>query len=156
MILLVGLASAAPVQLNTATAEQLEALPLVGPQKAALWLEWRAVRGPCTTLDELRDLPGFGLATVEALRPVAICGEPSSEPAPAAPAPDLLRPVTVDINGANEKQLLELPGLAPDLAPAIIEYRDLHGPFESCDTLVRVPGIGPATVAAMGSVCVAL
>ncbi|MCB9697815.1 MAG: helix-hairpin-helix domain-containing protein [Alphaproteobacteria bacterium] len=156
MIWLIGLAAAAPVQLNTATAEQLEALPLVGPQKAALWLDWRAIRGPCTSLDELRDLPGFGLATIEAIRPLAVCGEPSSEPAPPAPAPVLLRPVTIDVNGANEEMLRQLPGLAPDLAPAIIEYRDLHGPFDSCDMLIRVPGIGPATVAAMGSVCVAL
>lgn len=158
ILLAASRALAAPVDLNTATAEELDALPLMGPIRSALWIEWRTERGGCTAVDDLRDLPGFGLATVEALRTTAVCGS-HPDAAPGAAALEVaasLRPITVDINGAGLDQLRMLPGLPPDLAPAIVEYRELHGPFESCDTLVRVPGIGPATVAAMGTLCVAL
>ncbi len=156
---LATLAAAAPVTLNQATREELDALPMLGGQKADLWLEWRATRGPCTSLDELRDLPGFGAATVAALKQVTSCG-PVDPPPPAAEeepsAPILLRPRTIDVNGASVELLRELPGLPPALAEAIVADRERNGPYESCGALVRVSGIGPATVAALSPVCVAL
>ncbi|BAU57263.1 helix-hairpin-helix domain-containing protein [Halorhodospira halochloris] len=53
----------------------------------------------------------------------------------------------VDINSANAAELTTLTGVGPTLAEAIIEHRDLHGPFNSADDLTKVSGIGPATIA---------
>lgn len=53
----------------------------------------------------------------------------------------------VDINSADEAELTTLTGIGPTLAEAIIEHRELHGPFENAQDLTRVSGIGPVTIA---------
>jgi|TARA_B100000809_G_scaffold230259_1_gene244451 competence protein ComEA len=50
------------------------------------------------------------------------------------------------INRADAEQLQSLPYIGPKMAAAIIEYRQVHGPFSSVDDLNRVSGIGVATV----------
>jgi competence protein ComEA len=52
----------------------------------------------------------------------------------------------IDINHADEAQLLLLPGVGPALARRIVAYRNANGPYESIDTLNAVSGIGPKTV----------
>lgn len=53
----------------------------------------------------------------------------------------------VSLNSADVRALESLPGIGPSLAAAIIAYREEHGPFQSVEELVKVPGIGPATLA---------
>lgn len=50
----------------------------------------------------------------------------------------------VDLNRAGVDQLEELPGVGPATAAAIVEYRERNGPFATVDDLESVPGIGPA------------
>ncbi len=57
------------VNLNTATAEQLETLPEVGPVTAAAIVAWREERGGFTSVDELIDVDGIGEKTLETIRP---------------------------------------------------------------------------------------
>lgn len=52
----------------------------------------------------------------------------------------------VDINQASEAELLALPELGPLAAKRIVEYRTRNGNFAEVDELMRVPGIGPATL----------
>jgi competence protein ComEA len=52
----------------------------------------------------------------------------------------------LDLNSATASELEELPGIGPKLARAIVAYREEHDPFRSVDDLLRVPGIGPATL----------
>lgn len=52
----------------------------------------------------------------------------------------------VDVNTASQAELMALPELGPQTAKSIVEYRDLHGPFQTVDQLLRVPGIGNATL----------
>lgn len=49
----------------------------------------------------------------------------------------------VDINGADQNALDQLPGIGPAKAKAIVQYRQEHGPFQSVEALDAVPGIGP-------------
>ena len=63
-------APAAPVNLNTATAEQLDALPGVGPVTAAAIVAWRAANGRFTSVDQLAEVDGIGPARLEKLRPL--------------------------------------------------------------------------------------
>jgi competence protein ComEA len=65
-----GGAPAGPVDLNTATAEQLEALPGVGPATSKAILTYRANHGRFRSVTELLEVPGIGPAKLEALRPL--------------------------------------------------------------------------------------
>ena len=56
-----------PLNLNTATQEELESLPGIGPSKAADILAYRDVNGPFATLEDLANVSGIGEATIENL-----------------------------------------------------------------------------------------
>lgn len=51
----------------------------------------------------------------------------------------------VNINTATLEQLDTLPGIGPITAQDIIDYRAAHGPFDSIEHLIDVPGIGQMT-----------
>jgi len=57
-----------PVHLNTATLEQLDTLPGIGPVTAQKILDWRQSHGAFTSVDDLDAVPGIGPARLEQLR----------------------------------------------------------------------------------------
>lgn len=59
---------AALVDLNTATAVELDALPGIGPVTAAKILSWRAANGRFNSVEELTEVPGIGPAKMAELR----------------------------------------------------------------------------------------
>lgn len=54
-----------PINVNGATSEQLQAVPGIGPAKAASILAWIRENGPFRCLEDLQYVPGIGPATVE-------------------------------------------------------------------------------------------
>ena len=52
----------------------------------------------------------------------------------------------IDVNQANEMELIHLPGIGPTLAQRVVANRKAQGPFESVEDLRRVRGIGPKLV----------
>jgi competence protein ComEA len=58
------------LDLNTATQQQLDALPGVGPVTAAAIVAWRQANGKFTSIDQLADVDGIGPARLEKLRPL--------------------------------------------------------------------------------------
>lgn len=56
------------LDLNSATAEQLDELPRIGPATAAKIVDFRTTHGPFRSVDQLLDVPGIGEATLAGIR----------------------------------------------------------------------------------------
>ena len=61
-------APSGPVSLASATIEQLDELPGVGPVTAQKIVDWRQTHGPFASVDDLDQVPGIGPARIEQLR----------------------------------------------------------------------------------------
>jgi competence protein ComEA len=63
-----SIAPAGPVNINSATAAELETLPGIGPTTAAAIIAHRDLHGPFASVDELGNVAGIGPAKLAALR----------------------------------------------------------------------------------------
>ena len=63
---------APPVDLNTATAEQLDALPGIGPVTAEKIVAYRTAHGPFRSLAALDAIPGIGPTRIENLKGLVV------------------------------------------------------------------------------------
>ena len=64
----VGTAVASVVSLSSATVEDLDELPGVGPITAQKIVDYRAEHGPFASVDDLDAVPGIGPTRIEQLR----------------------------------------------------------------------------------------
>ena len=159
------------VDVNTATLEELDRLPGIGPVKARAILDERNANGPFVSVEDLERVKGIGPATVKKLAPLVVVGSPpvAKEPPKEAPKPpppptprkkSRPRPpvVTVELdpaldqespegklnlNFATAAELQELLGVAPNDAKAIVGWRRKKGAFRSITDLGKVPGLSP-------------
>ena len=67
-----GSSPTAPVDLNSASAEQLDALPGIGPATAAKIVAFRQEHGPFHTVDDLDAVPGIGPSRIDQLKGLVI------------------------------------------------------------------------------------
>jgi len=63
-----------PVDVNSASAEELEKLPGIGPKTAQAVVEDRERNGPFRSVDDLGRVKGIGPKKLEALRPLVTAG----------------------------------------------------------------------------------
>lgn len=150
------------IDVNTASVDELDRLPKVGPAVAQRIVDRRTSRGPFRTLADLDSVPGVGPAMLAAARPHV-----NLRPAPVAPstrgsfqsaasvadwdrspervtkAPPASSDALVNVNTASVQELMTLPNVGEVLAKRIVERR----PFRSLDEMAdRVPGIGESTL----------
>jgi len=67
-----GSSPSAPLDLNTATLEQLESLPGIGPVTAQKILDYRQAHGAFHSVNELQGVPGIGPAHMAQLKGLVI------------------------------------------------------------------------------------
>ncbi len=75
-VLPVSFVEPGPLDLNRATAAELEKLPGIGPALAARIVAWRETHGPFKSLEDLLAIPGIGPKTLEGLRDKVTVGSP--------------------------------------------------------------------------------
>lgn len=64
-----------PLDINRASAVQLEILPGIGPKKAATIIDFRNANGPFNTIDDLIKVKGIGPKTLAKLHPLVTIGD---------------------------------------------------------------------------------
>jgi competence protein ComEA len=69
-----GDASGRLININTATAEELDTLPEIGPARAAAIVAYRDANGPFVSVDELVNVDGISDRIVELIRPFVTVG----------------------------------------------------------------------------------
>lgn len=69
-----GSAPSPLLDLNTATEEELDALPGIGPAKARAIIAYRESAGPFRTVDDLLEVKGIGPSLLEQIRPYVRAG----------------------------------------------------------------------------------
>ncbi len=135
------------IDVNRASAEELERLPGVGPALAKRIVALRESRGPFPAVAALAEVRGIGPALLARLGPhLSFAGVPAEAERAAGPP----GAAAVDLNHASAQQLDSLPGIGPAKARAIVAFRDSAGPFRDVTDLRRVPGISAVLVARLG------
>jgi competence protein ComEA len=87
LLLALGLAlcpliALAAININTATKDELVALPGIGPAKAQAIVDYRKAHGSFKTIEELKDVKGIGAKRFEKLkRDLAVTGPTTARPA---------------------------------------------------------------------------
>ncbi len=80
----------AVVDINTASVEELDTVKGIGPGKAQAIVDYRTKNGPFKSVDDLKGVKGFGVKTLDKLRPELTAGTASplaaSKPSAAARA----------------------------------------------------------------------
>jgi len=99
-------AALAAVNLNTATKDELVALPGIGPAKAQAILDYRSAHGPFKAVEEVKDVKGIGAKRFEKLKGELTVSAPAAKTAPrpgdnAAGAPQ--RAVKGDVTVAAKR-----------------------------------------------------
>ena len=138
------------IDVDRASAAELDRLPGVGMGLARRIVADRQEHGAFGSLQGLDRVPGVGpglLADLE--ESVIFSGRPAVAGTPSGPVPAPPAPALVNLNAAPREALLRLPGIGPAKADAIVAYREAHGPFASLQAVLQVPGIGPGILASI-------
>lgn len=137
-----ALADGERIDPNRADDVELDRLPGIGPSTARAIVATRDSGVVFRGAEDLLTVPGIGAGTVERIRSALAFPNPPRGRSKLS-ASGQRQPV--DVNRADLESLQTLPGIGPAIAERILVARR-ERLFTSLDDLVRVKGIGPATV----------
>lgn len=115
------------IDINTASMQDWEALPGIGPVLAARIIKYRDKLGGFSEIDDVKKTYGIKDSLFTLIQPYLknhALGKPS-------------------INSASESSLIKA-GVSPEIAAAIIQYRRQYGLFGSLEELKKIVFIQPA------------
>lgn len=160
------------LDINMATAEELEEIDGIGPAAARSIVAYRNEKGFICSLEELLEINGIGEGKLKAIservfisddvlqQTVSVVtgavteteweeltsSESITETESEATVPEAL---WVNINTADKEELSRLEGIGSATADKIIRYRNDNGSFCSVDELINVSGIGEKKLEAL-------
>ena len=154
-----------PLELNAASAAELEQLPQIGAVLAERITAYRDQIGGFSNREQLLEVEGIGEATLNEIYDLlylenetfpepepepAESPAPAAEPQPAETAPPATEPpaaaapaVTfpLDLNQATAAELEQIPEMQPELAEKIVAFRQQIQAFSSVYELLYVDGM---------------
>lgn len=146
-----------PLDLNAATAEELETLPGIGAILAERIVSYREAVGGFQTLEELQQVNGIGSGIYSQIAPYlfiigelqTISPEPDTQPSessePTMPeektASDSESIPHLDINIATAEDFQKLPNVTPEQAEAIVRLRTQIQYFQNIYELLYADGM---------------
>lgn len=157
-----------PLELNAASAAELEQLPHIGAVLAERITAYRDQIGGFSNREQLLEVEGIGEATLYEIYDLlylenetfpepepepAESPAPAAEPQPAETAPPATEPpaaaapaVTfpLDLNQATAAELEQIPEMQPELAEKIVTFRQQIQAFSSVYELLYVDGMTEA------------
>lgn len=157
-----------PLELNAASAAELEQLPHIGAVLAERITAYRDQIGGFSNREQLLEVEGIGEATLYEIYDLlylenetfpepepepAESPAPAAEPQPAETAPPATEPpaaaapaVTfpLDLNQATAAELEQIPEMQPELAEKIVAFRQQIQAFSSVYELLYVDGMTEA------------
>jgi len=157
-----GLALARPlapgerVDLDQAPPLEIARLPRIGLRLAKVIVSDRNAHGAFGSLEAVDRVPGIGPGLLAAIRdqvrfsatPTGVSTGPTLTAGTRYPELGTRSSVPIlNLNTATAADLEVLPRVGPGLAGRIVAFRQKYGPFPAVDSLIRVPGIGQATLA---------
>jgi|GEM_PF-729562 competence ComEA-like helix-hairpin-helix protein len=105
---------AQPVDLNRATAVELQQIPGIGPRRAAAIVRFRQKSGPFRRVEDLLAIRGFSTRMLEKIRPYVVVRPLSDKDAKSAPAQRSDGPPHPRARKAGALRWPGLPGWPPD------------------------------------------
>lgn len=157
-----------PLELNAASAAELEQLPHIGAVLAERITAYRDQIGGFSNREQLLEVEGIGEATLYEIydllylenetfpepepEPAGVPA-PAAEPQPAETAPPATEPLAaaapavtfpLDLNQATAAELEQIPGMQPELAEKIVAFRQQIQAFSSVYELLYVDGMTEA------------
>lgn len=128
------------VDLDVAPAFEIARLPRIGARMASRIVSIRDSSGPFGSLEAFDRVPGVGPVLLETVRDWVTF---SLQPRILTRG---LRDTRIAVNRASVATLIQLPGIGPAKAQAIVDHIERNGMFHSVAELTSVPGIGAATL----------
>ncbi|RFM29786.1 helix-hairpin-helix domain-containing protein [Deminuibacter soli] len=119
-----------PVDVNTADTAQWAALPGIGPVLAARIVQQREAQGGFVSIEQVGQVYGVADSLYKHLQPWLRLQTPGTG--------------KTNINTATLAQLKSNPHLPPDVAAAILLYRQQHGPYRQVTDVQQIVFINAA------------
>ncbi len=139
-----------PLDLNTASVEELETLPAIGSILAQRIVSYREMNGGFSCLEELMQVNGIGTGIYEQISPYlfikggleTIVSESEPLDSPESGAELSTNPIPIlDINTATAADFQQLPGVTPEIAENIVQLRTLIQYFQNVYELLYANGM---------------
>ena len=130
-----GYAQAAPIDINTASISEFEALKGIGPVLAARIVGFREKQGGFVRVQDLLGVYGVKDSLLQTLAPYLRLEEG--------------RVPKSNLNQASVLQLVQKAGLQVVVAQAVVRWRQQNGAFATFDELENFEGLSAASMAAL-------
>ena len=127
--------AAAPIDINTASVSEFEALKGIGPVLAARIVGFREKQGGFVNVQDLLGVYGVKDSLLQVLGPYLRL--------------DAGRVPKANLNQASVLQLVQKAGLHPVVAQALVRWRQQNGAFATFDELENFEGLSAASMAAL-------